>query len=143
MNPFVLLLISHVIGDGLIGSPKLARLKRDSRVSFQVLAIAIHTVPHAVFTAVLLFFVDMPWVKGASLVFSLHFLIDIIRCRIELRLFGAGGLNFTKTLAYLLGTKNDSGRPDSKTLKTWALSNIMDQGAHVASLLLITRMILI
>ena len=141
MNPFVLLLISHVLGDGLIGSPKLAGLKRDSRISFQVLAIAIHTFPHAIFTAILLFFVDLPWVKGASLVFSLHFLIDIIRCRIEIRLFGAGGLNFTDTLAYFLGTKNDPGKPDAKTLKIWALSNIMDQGAHVASLLLITRII--
>jgi hypothetical protein len=141
MTLFVLLLISHILGDGLIKYRRLAELKRDARFSRQILAVIVHACPHAVFAGVLFGLAGLSWLSAASLVFIFHFLIDFLRCRIEIRLFGAGGLNFADTLAYFLGTKNDPGKPDAKTLKTWAFSNIIDQGAHVGSLLLITRII--
>ncbi len=141
MTPFALLLISHDIGDGMIKYQRLAELKRDISLPRQFFAVLVHTLPHAFIAGFLFRLFELPWLQMGSLVFGFHFLIDFLRCRIEIRLFGAGGLNFGKTLAYFIGTKNDPDKPDSKTLKNWALSNILDQGAHVASLFLISRII--
>ena len=138
---FSLLLISHVIGDGLIGSKKLAELKRDSRLSSRVIAISLHTLPHAIFAGGLVFFFGQTWLKMAVLVFFFHFSIDFIRCQIEMKVFGSGGLNFHKTFAYLIGKRNDAGKPDRKTLRTWFAINVADQTAHVASLYAIVKLV--
>ena len=69
-----MLLISHVLGDGLITSSRLAELKRDNRLSYRIIAIAVHTGPHAIFAAALLLLVGGPWLlsnvldQGAHLV---------------------------------------------------------------------------
>jgi hypothetical protein len=55
-----------------------------------------------------MFFVGQAWLKAAVLVFFLHFSIDFIRCQIEMKIFGSGGLNFHKTLAYFLGRRHDA-----------------------------------
>ena len=134
MDPFVLLLISHVLGDGLITSSRLAELKRNNRLSYRIAAIAGHTGPHAVFAAALLLLVGGHWLKAAILVFSLHLFIDFTRCQLEMRVFGAGGLNFQETMAYFLGIRNDNRKPSKSKIRTWVLSNILDQGAHLVSL---------
>jgi len=76
-------LISHVIGDGLIGSKKLAELKRDDRLSSRVIAISLHTLPHAIFAAGLMFLFGQYWIKVAVLIFFFHFSIDFICCQID------------------------------------------------------------
>jgi hypothetical protein len=88
-----------------------------------------------------MFFVGQAWLKVAVLVFFFHFSIDFIRCQIELKVFGTGGLNFHKTLAYFLGKRNDKDKSDTRTLRTWIAINVMDQTAHVASLYAIAKLI--
>ena len=127
--------------DRLIGSKKLAELKRDRRLSSRVIAISLHTLPHAIFACGLMFFVGQALLKVAVLVFIFHFSIDSIRCQIEMKVFGSGGLNFHKTFAYLIGKRNDAGKPDGKTLRTWFTINVIDQTAHVASLYAIAKLI--
>ena len=58
-----------------------------------------------------------------------------------MKIFRAGGLNFHKTFAYLIGKRNDAGKPDNKTLRMWFAINVTDQTAHVASLYAITKLI--
>ena len=58
-----------------------------------------------------------------------------------MKVFGAGGLNFHETLAYFIGKRNDAGKPDNKTLRTWFAINVADQTAHVASLYAIVKLI--
>ena len=58
-----------------------------------------------------MFFFGQAWLKVAVLVFILHFPIDFIRCQIEIKILGAGGLNFHETLAYFLGRRNDALKP--------------------------------
>jgi len=77
----------------------------------------------------------------AVLVFFFHFSIDFIRCQIEMKVFGSGGLNFHKTLAYLIGKRNDAGNPGKKTLRAWFTINVVDQTAHLISLYAIARMV--
>ena len=73
--------------------------------------------------------------------FILHFSIDFIRCQIEMKVFGSGGLNFHKSLAYFFGMRNDNDKPDRKTLRTWFTINVIDQTAHVASLYVIVKLV--
>ena len=88
-----------------------------------------------------MFFFGETWLKVAVLVFCFHFSIDFIRCQIEMKVFGAGGLNFHKTLAYFFSKRNDKDKPDRKTLRTWFALNVTDQTAHVASLYAIAKLI--
>ena len=88
-----------------------------------------------------MFFVGQAWLKVAVFVFIFHFLIDFIRCQIEMKVFGSGGLNFHKTFAYLIGKRNDAGKPDNKILRTWFAINVIDQTAHVASLYAIVKLV--
>jgi len=90
MNPFFLLLLSHILEDGVFTSSRLARLKRDSVLFDQVLAIGWHTSIHALFAGFLLLVVGRLWMRAALLVFALHFIIDYFRCKVEIRLFGPG-----------------------------------------------------
>lgn len=89
-----------------------------------------------------MFFVGQVWLKAAVLVFFLHFSIDFIRCQIEMKIFGSGGLNFHETFAYLIGKRNDPEKPDNKTLRTWFAINVADQTAHVASLYAIVKWVM-
>ena len=58
-----------------------------------------------------------------------------------MRVFGTRGLDFHKTLAYFIGRRNDTGKPDNKTLRTWFAINVADQTAHVASLYAIVKLV--
>ena len=110
MSPFILLLISHVLGDGIFTSSRLAIIKRNSGLSSQVLAIGLHTGIHALFAGFLLLVVGRLWLRAALLVFALHFIIDYIRCKVEIRLFGPGRLLLRRSefLALILGNKKDN-----------------------------------
>ena len=134
MNPFILLLASHLIGDGIFTSSRLAVLKRNSGLLHQVLAIGCHTTIHAFFAGLLLLLAGGTWVKAAFLVFALHFLIDLVRSRVEIRLFGSGRLCVRRSefISWILGANRDL--MNKSKLGSWFLINILDQGAHLASL---------
>ena len=92
MNLFILLLVSHVIGDGIFTCSRLALLKRTSAIFRQVLSIGCHTSVHVFFAGLLLLLAGGPWLKAAFLLFVLHFFIDFIRSRVEVRRFGSSRL---------------------------------------------------
>lgn len=143
MNPFFLLLISHILGDGIFTSSRLARLKRDSGLFDQVLAIGWHTSIHALFAGLLLFIAGRSWLNATLLVFALHFLVDFIRCRVEIRLFGPKRLFLTRSevMAWIFRKNKDDLNIDRSKLWPWLALNIMDQGAHLASLYVISRVV--
>jgi len=141
MNPFLLLLVSHILGDGIFTSSRLAILKRNSGILYQVLAIGCHTSIHAFFAGLLLLVAAAPWLKAAFLVFVLHFFIDLIRSRVEIRRFGPGRLYIRRSevIAWISGANRDimnKGR-----LRSWFLINILDQAAHLASLYAISMIV--
>ncbi len=102
MNPFSLLLISHVLGDGIFTSSRLAILKRNSGLFYQVLAIFCHTSIHAFFAGLLLLLAGGHWLKAALLVFALHFLIDFTRSRVEMMLVEIFALKMAKDITSLM-----------------------------------------
>ena len=82
---FLLLLLSHILGDIIFTSHRLAFLKRASEILSQIRGLVIHSGIHAFFAGLFLFFGGGLWLKAALLVFAIHFLIDLIRCRLEIR----------------------------------------------------------
>jgi len=141
MNPFVLLLMSHILGDGIFTSSRLAILKRHSGVSYQVLANGCHTNIHAFFAGLLLLLASMPWLKAAILVFALHFLVDFVRSRVEIRQFGPGRLYVKRSefISWIL--RGNRELMNKSKLKSWFLINIVDQVAHIVSLYAISLLI--
>lgn len=75
MYPFLLLLMSHVLGDGVFTSNRLAVLKRNSGSFDQILVMGLHTGIHAFFAGLFFFTAGREWLKVALLVFFLHFFI--------------------------------------------------------------------
>lgn len=136
LNAFTLLLISHVLGDVIFNSSRLAVFKRTSDPLNQVLGIGFHCGIHAFFVALLLSMGDQIWVRAALLAFGIHFFIDFIRCRLEMRLFGSDRIymNRSEFLAWLSGKRNDPKKMEGKDLWPWFLINLLDQGAHLVSL---------
>jgi hypothetical protein len=139
MNPFLLLLLSHILGDGVFNSSRLARLKRRSHPGLQTLALASHTAVHALIAGLLLFAAQGAWLWGAFLVFAAHFLIDFTRCRMEFSIFGPEGLVLTRmeALAWIRCGGRDLPLLDKKDFRPWLFLNLGDQGAHLVSLYLI------
>jgi hypothetical protein len=116
MTPFVLLFISHIIGDGLFKYRRLAELKRDGRFSRQILAVIIHARPNAVFPVCCSAWPDFPdCVRLHWFHFPFPDRFPALPNREQT--FRGEDLNFANTLAYFPGTKNDPGKPDAKTLK--------------------------
>ena len=143
MNQLVPLLISHILGDGIFTSSRLAILKRKPRLSHQVLATGWHASIHAFLAGLLLLLASRYWMKAAFLVFAVHFFIDFIRCHIEIRLFGQGRLYLSRSefIAWVSKAKRDQTRFRDKRLLPWFLINILDQAAHIASLYAISLLI--
>jgi len=141
MNLFILLLVSHLIGDGIFTSSRLAILKRNSGFFYQVLVIGCHTTIHAFFAGLLLLLAGRHWIKAALLVFALHFFIDFMRSRVEIRQFGSGRLYVRRSgfIAWVLGANRDL--MNKTKLGSWFLINILDQGAHLASLYAISGVV--
>lgn len=143
MNTFFLLLTSHILGDGIFTSSRLAKLKRSNRLFSQVIATGAHTGVHTIWAGLILFLTGRPWFYGAFMVFGLHFLIDLIRCRVDIRWFGAGRLYLTRSefMVWLKVTKGDRARIDKDKRRSWFLINILDQGAHLGSLYVISKVV--
>jgi hypothetical protein len=136
LNIFFFLLGSHVLGDVIFTSYRLAVLKRSQRLSDQVLAISYHSGVHALFAGLLLFILGRLWLKGALLVLAIHFAIDFLRCRMEMRLFGPGRIHVKRSefIAWISGNSGNQEKMQMSKLWPWFLIHFMDQGAHLGSL---------
>jgi hypothetical protein len=136
LNIFFLLLVSHVLGDVIFTSYRLAVLKRSQGLSDQVLAISYHSSVHALFAGLLLLIMGRLWLKGALLVFAIHFGIDFLRCRVEMRLFGPDRIHVKRSelIAWISGTSEEQEKMRLSKLWPWFLIHLMDQGVHLGSL---------
>jgi hypothetical protein len=136
LNVFFFLLVSHVLGDAIFTSYRLAVLKRSQRLSDQVLAIICHSSVHALFAGLLLLILGRLWLKGALLVLALHSGIDFLRCRVEMRLFGHGRIHVKRSelIAWISGKSGDQGKMSMSKLWPWFVIHLMDQGVHLGSL---------
>ena len=143
MRPFVLLVIAHVIGDGVLSSSNAAVAKRSSDALRQFRAVGIHAGAHGSVAGLVLWaFYGSP-VLGGVLVFLFHFGIDMARCRLEMRVFGADRLVVDRPqgLSCLLRPGSWPSFFREPQHRAWALFNAGDQVAHLGSLILICWLI--
>ena len=136
LSTFLLLFISHVIGDAVFTSYKLAVLKRSQGLSDQLLAISYHSTVHGLFAGLFLLVLGKLWLKGALLVLALHFAIDFLRCRVEVKLYGPGRIHVKRSelIGWISGKGNEPEKMKISKLWPWFLIHLMDQGAHLGSL---------
>jgi hypothetical protein len=136
LNVFFFLLVSHVLGDAIFTSHRLAVLKRSPRLFDQALAIICHSGVHALFAGLLLLMLGRLWLKGALLVLALHSGIDFLRCRVEMRLFGPGRIHVKRSelIAWISGKSEDQEKMSMSKLWPWFVIHLIDQGAHLGSL---------
>ena len=143
LNAFVLLLISHVLGDVIFTSHRLAVLKRASGSFSQVLGLGCHSGIHALFAGLLLFVSGRLWFRAAIFVFALHFIIDFIRCRLEIRLFRPNTpyVKRSELFAWISGKNRDDDKMSISRLRPWFLINLLDQCIHLGSLYAISTVL--
>ena len=140
---FVLLLIAHLLGDVVFSFPRLSVAKRSNDFFRRLASLFSHAVTHGLFAGLLLLFGGSLWITGSLLVLALHFIIDLIRTGIEIRLFGSGDIYVKRSefTAWVSGKNISPGKMNMKNLWPWILINLFDQGAHVGSLYFIARII--
>jgi hypothetical protein len=136
LKTFALLVVSHVLGDVVFTSHRLAIRKRNAGVLPQTLAIGSHAAVHALLAGSLLFPFGGPWWQAALLLLAIHFFIDFTRCRVEIALYGAGRLYVRRSelFAWLAGKAADRDKMNLKTLWPWLLIHFLDQLGHLLSL---------
>ena len=136
LSTFFLLVVSHVMGDAIFTSYRLAVLKRSRGLQDQLLAISYHSTIHAVFAGLFLLLLGKLWLKGALLVLALHFAIDFLRCRVEIKLYGPGRIHVKRSelRAWISGDSNTKDKMKASKLWPWFLIHLLDQGAHLGSL---------
>ena len=136
LTTFLLLIVSHVLGDVIFTSYRLAVLKRNSGLSTQILAVGFHSFVHALFAGMLLLLIDKFWLKAALLVLVAHFSIDFLRCRVEMKLFGTDRIYVKRSelMAWISGNARDSEKMKISKLLPWLMIHILDQSFHMASL---------
>jgi len=139
LKVFGLLLMAHVCGDILFASYRLAVLKRSSALSAQMFGVAGHCCVHALLASILLFLARMAWTKTALMVFAFHFVIDFVRSSVERQIYGPGNIYVRRSefVAWISGRTEDRSKMNMRNLRLWFLINLLDQGAHLASLLII------
>ena len=136
INTLFLLIISHVLGDVVFTSYRLAVLKRNSVLSDQMLAVGYHAAVHAGFAGLLISLLGGFWLRAALLVLVAHFCIDFFRCRAEIRLFGPDRIYVKRSelMAWISGKAGDSEKMRISKLWPWFVIHILDQSAHLGSL---------
>lgn len=144
LNTFFLLFVSHVLGDVIFTSYRLAVLKRNSDLFDQIRAVGYHSSVHALCAGLLVLVFGGRWLEAALLVLVLHFLIDFLRCRVEMRLYGPGQLHVKRSelIAWISGNSKDPDKMKLSKLWPWFLIHVLDQGAHLGSLYGITLAVL-
>jgi hypothetical protein len=135
-----ILVVSHVLGDVTFTSYRLAIRKRNAGLLPQALSIGYHAVVHAALAGSLLFLFGGPWWQAAVFILVAHFLIDLIRCRVEMAMFGAGRLYVKRSelFAWISGKAVDRAKMNLGNLWPWLLIHVVDQGSHLASLIVVT-----
>jgi len=131
---------AHVCGDTLLYSRFLSGWKRADRAWQRVLATAVHCLFHAILASVFLGCVPAPTRVLASLyVFTAHFVIDASRVVLERGIYPPGDnviLSKKDVLGVLTGrTRGPVAAFFRKNMKPWIWMNLLDQGLHLASLL--------
>ena len=136
LSTFFLLLVSHVMGDAVFTSYRLAVLKRSQGLRDQFLAISYHSVVHGLFAGLFLLALGKLWLRGALLVLVLHFAIDFLRCRVEVRLYGPGRIYVKRSelIGWILRKKREAEKMKLSSLWPWLLIHLLDQGFHLGSL---------
>ena len=144
MHPFVLLIIAHLLGDVAFASHKLALLKRSPAYLSRCLGLVIHSFIHGFLSGLLLYFGNYNWLRGAVLVFVIHYLIDLIRSSTEMKLFGVGKVHVKRSefKEWITGKSRNPNKMNLKNLRPWFLINILDQGCHVISLYVISIVVM-
>ena len=124
------------MGDAVFTSYRLAVLKRSQGLSDQILAISYHSTVHGLFAALFLFVLGKLWIKGALLVLVLHFAIDFLRCRVEVKLYGPGRIHVKRSelIGWISGKNRDAEKMNMGKIWPWLLIHLLDQGAHLGSL---------
>jgi len=136
LSTFLLLLASHVMGDAVFTSYRLAVLKRSQGLSDQILAISYHSAVHGLFAGLFLLVLGKLWIKGALLVLVLHFAIDFLRCRVEVKLYGPGRIHVKRSelIGWISGRNKEAEKMNMGKIWPWFLIHLLDQGAHLGSL---------
>ena len=136
LSTFLLLLTSHVMGDAVFTSYGLAVLKRSQGLSDQILAISYHSAIHGLFAGLFLLVLGKLWIKGALLVLVLHFAIDFLRCRVEVKLYGPGRIHVKRSelINWISGKNRETEKMNMGKIWPWFLIHLLDQGAHLGSL---------
>lgn len=140
MGPFLLLIGSHVLGDVVLSSSQLAVVKRSATPVRQAGAVFAHSGMHGVLAYVLLLVGYRSMPVSGLLVFGAHFLIDWTRCRYEMGRFGADRLVVDRGqgLVQLMRPGSWPAFFEAPQHRAWLWINLVDQGAHVVSLYLIS-----
>ena len=143
LDLFFFLLVSHVLGDVVFTSYRLAVLKRSQRISDQLLAIGFHSSVHAFFAGVILLLLGRHWLKGALLLLFLHFAIDFLRCRVEMRLYGSGRIHVKRSelVAWVTAQGGNPEKMRVSKLWPWFSIHFLDQIAHLGSLFWIATVV--
>jgi len=143
LKNFAVLLLAHLLGDVLFASYRISRLKRRREFRFQLLGIGIHALVHALFAGIFLFVLGSAWKKGALFLFIVHYLIDLMRSSVEKRIFGYGEVYVRRSefMAWLKGITDNPEKMNIRSLRTWFIINFLDQGAHLAGIYAIARII--
>lgn len=130
------LLVSHLLGDAVFTSYRLALLKRSQGLSDQLLAISYHSMVHGLFAGLFLLLLGKLWLRGAILVLALHFTIDFLRCRVEVKLYGPGRIQVKRSefISWISGRNREAEKMKLNNLWPWFLIHLLDQGAHLGSL---------
>ena len=136
LSTFFPLLASHVMGDAVFTSYRLAVLKRSQGLADQILAISYHSTVHGLFAGLFLLVLGKLWLKGALLVLVLHFAIDFLRCRVEIKLYGPSRILVKRSefIGWISGKNKEAEKMNMGKIWPWFLIHLLDQGAHLGSL---------
>jgi hypothetical protein len=137
---FFILWAAHLLGDVAFASHRLAILKRTASFLSQLKGQISHCLIHGFLAGLLLFIWNYNWIKGSILVFCAHLIIDLVRSNIEIKLFGEGKIQ-VKRLEFIEWISGKTGNPDKmnyRSLRSWLLINMLDQGSHIISLYFIS-----
>jgi hypothetical protein len=138
-----LLLVAHFCGDIPFASYRLAVLKRSSDLPDQLLGVGAHCCIHSFVAGIFLFLGRSPWIRATFMLFIFHFLIDFVRSSVERNRFGPGNVYVKRSefVAWISGRSENRSKMNIRNLRLWFLINLLDQGAHLASLLIIATVV--
>ena len=138
---FLLLVLSHILGDVVFSSHRISLLKRSSIFHKQVFGHLSHVFIHSFFVSVLLVFFteNLIWLKAAACVFAIHITVDILKTSLERKLYGADRIVMKRPeiIEWITGKNSNSSLNNKEAILEWALINFLDQTFHIAGMYVI------